>query len=166
MIEKLKERLATAILQADQARGETTIVIGREQALEVFKTLRNEPGFEFNMLSDLSAVDWPERKPRFEVIYHLNSLALRHRLRVKILLDDGPEAWTPTVSEIWKAADWLERECFDMFGIQFHGHPDLRRILMYDSFEGHPLRKDYPYQRRQPIVPETDPVVKPLRMSR
>ena len=71
-----------------------------------------------------------------------------------------------SVTGIWKAADWLERECFDMFGIVFRSHPDLRRILLYDSFLGHPLRKDYPYQKRQPIVPETDPIVRPLRQSK
>jgi NADH-quinone oxidoreductase subunit C len=76
------------------------------------------------------------------------------------------DLWVDSVIEIWKAADWLERECYDMFGIEFRGHGDLRRILLYDSFQGHPLRKDYPYQRRQPIVPETNPVVAPLPPSR
>jgi len=79
---------------------------------------------------------------------------------------DGADPWVHSVFGVWRAADWLERECFDMFGIVFKGHPDLRRILMYDSFEGYPLRKDYHYNKRQPIVPEVDPVVNPLRPSR
>ncbi|HKN00844.1 MAG TPA: NADH-quinone oxidoreductase subunit C [Candidatus Binataceae bacterium] len=164
-IDKLKERFGADVLGSEDARGEETIVVGRDRAPEILKALRDEPGFEFNMLSDLTAVDWPDRKPRFDVVYHLNSLTLRHRLRVKVQIEGG-EAWVTSAAGIWKAADWLERECYDMFGIRFHGHPDLRRILLYDSFEGHPLRKDYPYQRRQPVVPETDPVVNPLRPSR
>ncbi|MGO9603885.1 MAG: NADH-quinone oxidoreductase subunit C [Candidatus Binataceae bacterium] len=164
-IDKLKERFGADLLGNEEARGEETIIVGRDRAPEILKALRDEPGFEFDMLSDLSAVDWPDRPPRFDVVYHLNSLTLHHRLRVKVQIEGG-DAWVTSAIGIWKAADWLERECYDMFGIQFHGHPDLRRILLYDSFEGHPLRKDYPYQRRQPVVPETDPVVSPLRPSR
>ncbi|HMD05686.1 MAG TPA: NADH-quinone oxidoreductase subunit C, partial [Candidatus Binatus sp.] len=141
-MEKLKDRFGAEILGAEDARGEETITVGREHAYDLFRALRDEPGFEFNFLSDLSAVDWLERKPRFDVVYHLNSLTLSHRLRVKIGVD-GADPWVHSVVGIWGAADWLERECFDMFGIDFKGHPDLRRILMYDSFEGHPLRKDY-----------------------
>ncbi|MGO9801778.1 MAG: NADH-quinone oxidoreductase subunit C, partial [Candidatus Binatus sp.] len=123
------------------------------------------PDFDFNFLTDVTAVDWPERNPRFEVVYQLNSLNLAHRIRVKIRVD-GADPWVPSVVGVWGAADWLERECFDMFGIVFKGHPDLRRILMYDSFQGHPLRKDYRYNERQPIVAEIDPVVNPIRSSR
>src|SRR5579885_1927895 len=165
LVEKIKERFGADIVDSSEAHGEETVVVSRDRALEIFRTLRDEPGFEFDMLVDLTAVDWIERKPRFEVVYHLNSLKLGHRLRVKVQIDSA-ETGVNSVCEVWKSADWLERECFDMFGIQFHGHGDLRRILLYDSFEGHPLLKDYPYQRRQPIVPETDPVVLPLRPSR
>jgi len=162
LIEKLKQRFGDEILSAEDARGEETITVARERGYDLFRELRDEPGFEFDFLSDLTAVDWLERKPRYDVVYHLNSLALGHRLRVKIGVD-GAEPWVHSVVGNWGAADWLERECFDMFGIVFKGHPDLRRILMYDSFEGHPLRKDYLYNKRQPIVPETDPILKPLR---
>jgi len=165
LIEKLKERFGDAIAGTETANGDETIAIARDGSLEILKSLRDEPGFEFNFLVDLTAVDWLERKPRFDVIYHLNSLTLRHRLRIKVAVD-YPEPWAYSATPIWKGADWLERECFDMFGIVFKGHPDLRRILMYDTFEGHPLRKDYPYNKRQPIVPEVDPVVNPLRPSR
>jgi NADH-quinone oxidoreductase subunit C len=165
MIDKLKERFGARVLSSEAARGEETITIGRDAAPELLAALRDEPDFDFNFLSDLSAVDWLERKPRFDVVYHLNSLTRGHRLRVKIGVE-GADPWVHSAIGLWKAADWLERECFDMFGIVFKGHPDLRRILMYDSFEGYPLRKDYPFQKRQPLVPEIDPVTNPIRSSR
>jgi NADH-quinone oxidoreductase subunit C len=163
--EKLKERFGDSILSLVEACGEETIVIDRDRALEILTALRDEPGFEFDFLTDLSAVDWLERKPRYEVVYHLNSIKRAHRLRVKVGVD-GAEPWAHSVIDLWKAADWMERECFDMFGITFKGHPDLRRILLYDSFVGHPLRKDYPYQKRQPIVEEVDPILNPRPSSR
>jgi NADH-quinone oxidoreductase subunit C len=167
LIEKLKQRFGAEILGAEDARGEETITIDREHAYDLFRVLRDEPGFEFNFLTDLTAVDWLDRKPRFEVVYHLNSLTLGHRIRVKIGVEAAAaDPWVHSVVGNWGAADWLERECFDMFGINFKGHPDLRRILMYDSFEGYPLRKDYLYNKRQPIVAEIDPIVNPIRSSR
>jgi NADH-quinone oxidoreductase subunit C len=165
LIEKLKERFGAAISEAGVTHGQEFIVIARESALEVLAALAAEPGFEFNSLSDLTAVDWPERTPRFEVVYNLNSLTRNHRLRVKVPVP-GDDAWAPSAISVWKGADWLERECYDMFGLDFRGHPDLRRILLYDTFAGHPLRKDYPYNKRQPIVPEVDSIVNPIPMSR
>lgn len=165
LIEKLKELFGADILAAESARGEETIVVSRDRALEILRVLRDNPGFSFNFLSDLTAVDWLERSPRFDVVYHMRSLTQGHRLRVKIGVD-GAEPWVNSVSSLWKAADWFERECYDMFGIRFEGHPDLRRILLYDSFVGHPLRKDYPYNRRQPIVEEVDPITHPRSPSR
>ncbi len=165
LIEKIQNRFAGAVLEAQEIRGENVIVADRERAIEVMRALRDEPEFGFAMLADVTAVDWLERDPRFEVVYQLKSLAHGHRLRLKIRVP-AADAWVHSAYPIWKSADWLERECFDMFGINFKGHPDLRRILLYDSFSGHPLRKDYPYQKRQPIVTETDPIVNPLRSSR
>lgn len=165
LIEKIKERFGAEILTADNARDEETIVVSRERALEILQTLRDESAFSFNFLSDMTAVDWLDRTPRFDVVYHLRSLTHGHRLRVKIGVQ-GAEPWVNSVSGLWKSADWLERECYDMFGIRFEGHPDLRRILLYDSFTGHPLRKDYPYNRRQPIIEEVDPVTHPRSPSR
>jgi NADH-quinone oxidoreductase subunit C len=165
LTDKLKERFGADLIGVTTTHGEETISVARDRAPQILRALRDEPAFAFNFLTDLSAVDWDNRKPRFDVVYHLNSLTLGHRLRVKI----GVEASDPSVAsvvELWKAADWLERDCFDMFGIIFTGHPDLRRILLYDTFEGHPLRKDYPATRRQPIVPEIDPVTNPRRSSR
>ena len=165
LIERLKERYGSAILAAESARDEETIVIDRDRAHEVLQMLHDDPALSFNFLSDLTAVDWPERTPRFDVVYHMRSLTHGHRLRVKIGVD-GTDPWVHSVALVWKAADWLERECYDMFGIRFEGHPDLRRILLYDSFVGHPLRKDYPYNRRQPLVEEVDPVIHPRQPSR
>jgi NADH/F420H2 dehydrogenase subunit C len=165
LTEKIKARFGDQILSAQNERDEETFTIDREHAPDFFRAIRDEQDFEFNFLTDLTAVDWLERKPRFDVVYQLNSLTRGHRIRVKIGVD-GADPWVHSVFGIWRAADWLERECFDMYGIVFKGHPDLRRILMYDSFEGHPLRKDYLYNKRQPIVPEIDPVVNPIRSSR
>ncbi|HYK63665.1 MAG TPA: NADH-quinone oxidoreductase subunit C [Patescibacteria group bacterium] len=165
LTEKLKERFPDAILDARIEHGDETVTVNRDRGNDFFRALRDEPGFEFNLLVDVTAVDWPDRKPRFEVVYHLNSLTLGHRLRVKIPVD-AAGAWVHSLTGLWGSADWLERECFDMFGIAFKGHPDLRRILMYDSFEGYPLRKDYLYNKRQPVVEEIDPVVHPLHPSK
>ncbi len=165
LIEKLKERFGGQLLAVESARGEETVHIARDRAPEILRALRDEPAFGFDLLADLTAVDWPDRSPRFDVVYHLGSVRHANRLRVKIAVE-GKDPWVPSAIEIWKAADWLERECFDMFGVVFRGHPDLRRILLYDSFEGHPLRKDYPVQKRQPIVAEVDPLISPLRSSR
>ena len=165
LLEKLRERFGAELLQAQQAHGADWVAVSRDRAAELLKALRDEPDFAFDMLTDLTAVDWLERTPRFDVVYHLNSLKLHHRLSVKVQVDMA-DLWVDSVIRIWKAADWLERECYDMFGIEFRGHGDLRRILLYVSFQGHPLRKDYPYQQRQPIVPETNPVVAPLPPSR
>jgi NADH-quinone oxidoreductase subunit C len=165
LIEKLKERFGTDIVESGVAHGDETVVVERERALEIMRALRDDPEFSCEFLIDVTAVDWPGRKPRFDVVYHLKSISRSHRIRVKVRVDSD-DAWVESATGIWKSADWLERECYDMFGVTFKGHPDLRRILLYDSFVGHPLRKDYPYQKRQPVVPETDPIVHPLRPSK
>lgn len=107
-----------------------------------------------NMLVDLTAVDFPNDSPRFEIVAHLLSLTLGHRLRLKARVGDqeGEGAEIESLSDLWPSANWAERETWDMFGIRFIGHPDLRRILMYPEFEGHPLRKDYPAGATQPLV--------------
>jgi NADH-quinone oxidoreductase subunit C len=160
LIERLQERFGDRIVDAHEHRGDPTVVIRREDQLEVFRTLRDDPEFCFDLLVDETAVDYLGRTPRFELVCHLLSLPKGHRLRVKIPVDEA-DCWAYSLSSLWKGANWLEREVWDMFGIRFEGHPDLRRILMYPSFEGHPLRKDYPVSRRQPIVPERDPIENP-----
>jgi NADH-quinone oxidoreductase subunit C len=165
LIDTLKQRFGSEILAADTTHGQDAITVSREAAPNVLRALRDEPDFAFNFLIDLTAVDWMGREPRFEVVYQLKSLARNHRLRVKVPVP-GADPWVTSAVELWKSADWLERECYDMFGIDFREHLDLRRILMYDSFVGHPLRKDYPVDRRQPIAEEVDPVAAPRPPSR
>ena len=145
---------------SDAARGEAVVVVPRDALPDALGKLCDAPETRLEQLSDLTAVDYLGRTPRFEVVYQLYSIALNHRLRVKVPVpEDDPVV--PTATGVWKSAIWAERETFDMFGIRFVGHPDLRRILMYPEFEGHPLRKDYPLHQRQPLVPERDPIARP-----
>ena len=131
--------------------GDATAVVREFYLLEVMRFLRDDAALAFEMLSDVCAVDYLPRVPRFEVVYHLYSVTKNHRLRVKVLVD-GKAPSVPSLTALWPSADWMEREVWDLYGIRFEGHPDLRRILLYDEFEGHPLRKDYPKERRQPLV--------------
>ena len=165
LIDTIKQRFGAEILAAETVHDQDIVTVSREAVMGVLRALRDEADFGFNFLIDLTAVDWIGREPRFEVVYQLKSIAGGKRLRIKVPVS-GNDAWVPSVVELWKSADWLERECYDMFGITFKEHPDLRRILMYDSFVGHPLRKDYPVDRRQPIVEEVDPVASPRPPSR
>lgn len=136
------------------AGGHSAVLVKREGVLALARALKDDPEFSMNMLMDLFAVDylhWEEKSFRFEVVYNLFSLKKNHRLFLKAALDERDPS-VDSVIGVWPAADWFEREVWDMMGIRFSGHPDLKRILMYEGFEGHPLRKDYPYNRRQPIV--------------
>lgn len=127
--------------------------VKREDSFRVFEHLRDHEPFLFNMLVDVTAVDWLDaREVRFEVVYQLFSLTFAHRLCIKIQLDEDDPV-VDSVLPLWPAANFLEREVWDLFGITFKGHGDLRRIMMYDEFVGHPLRKDYPLRGKQPRVP-------------
>ncbi|HEX8852232.1 MAG TPA: NADH-quinone oxidoreductase subunit C [Pyrinomonadaceae bacterium] len=130
--------------------GEVTVVVPREQIVAVCAHLKTTQGLEFNMLSDLCGVDrGPEEEPRFEVNYHLFSTTIHHRLRLKVLLnEDDPHV--PSVTAVLRTANWHERETFDMFGVVSDGHPDLRRILLPDEWQGHALRKDFPLRGYEP----------------
>jgi len=129
-----------------------TIGVEREKALDVFSKLKSLDAFKFNMLIDVTATDFMDiKEPRFEVNYQLLSIEHNHRLAIKISVDED-EPWVNSIRPLWSAANFLEREVFDMYGIRFEGHGDLRRILMYDEFVGHPLRKDYPVRGKQPRV--------------
>jgi NADH-quinone oxidoreductase subunit C len=145
---------------AEIARGQAVVTVAREGVLEALQTLRDDPVLAFDVLTDLTAVDYLGRVPRFEVVYQLNSLTHHHRLRLKAGVP-GDDPQIASATPLWNAALWAEREVWDLFGIRFLGHPDLRRILMYPEFEGHPLRKDYPVDKRQPLVPERDPIRQP-----
>lgn len=143
VVQKLKEWNASAVAQVIEFRGETTIVVPRQHLISTVELLAGEPSLKFSFLSDLSGVDRFPLEPRFEVNYHLLSIEKRLRLRLKVKLSTADPV-VHSVTGVWPTANWHEREVYDMFGIQFEGHPDLRRILMPDEWEGHPLRKDYP----------------------
>lgn len=160
LVDMLRKRFVERILDAHDRFGDETVVIGRESMLEVFRWLRDDAETAFNFLIDETAVDFLGKIPRFELVTHLFSYRHGHRLRVKIPVEEQ-DCWVHSLSSLWKNANWLEREVYDMFGIRFEGHPDLRRILLYPQFEGYPLRKDYPVAKRQPIIPERDPIENP-----
>jgi NADH-quinone oxidoreductase subunit C len=133
-----------------EAFDEVTVIVPREKIAELCSYLKTAPGLEFNFLADLCAADrGPEEEPRFEVNYHLFSVTKHHRLRLKVLLNDD-DTHVPTVTGVWRTANWHERETFDLMGIIFDGHPDLRRILLPDEWEGHALRKDFPLRGYEP----------------
>jgi NADH-quinone oxidoreductase subunit C len=140
----VRTRFASIVEEIIEAASEVTIVARREGLVELMTWLRDEPSLNFKYLSDIAGLDLGEfASPRFAVSYHLYSLEHNHRLRVKVFVDED-DATLPTLWKVWKSANWLEREVYDMFGVSFEGHPDLRRILMPADYEGHPLRKDFP----------------------
>lgn len=135
--------------------GDATALVDPARLVDVLRFLRDDPTCRFDMLSDLCAVDYLRHQgregPRFEVVYHLLSTQHLHRVRIKAGVPEMP-CQIDSCVEIWPGANWMEREVFDLYGIRFRNHPDLRRILLYEEFEGHPLRKDYPKERRQPLI--------------
>jgi NADH-quinone oxidoreductase subunit C len=142
----LREWSPDALVDATERLGETTIIVRPDAVVEVCRALRDDPALQYNFLSTITAVDWLEREPRYDLVYHLMSLSSGAVLRLKIQIgdDEQPQPEAPSVTSVWPAANWYEREVFDLFGIRFAGHPDLRRIEMPDDWVGHPLRKDYP----------------------
>jgi NADH-quinone oxidoreductase subunit C len=142
----LRERFSDALIEVSERLGETTILVRPDAIVGVCQALRDDPALQYNFLSTITAVDWLEREPRYDIVYHLMSLSSGAVLRLKIQVgdDEQPEPGAPSVTSVWPAANWYEREVFDLFGIRFAGHPDLRRIEMPDDWVGHPLRKDYP----------------------
>jgi NADH-quinone oxidoreductase subunit C len=151
----LREKFGDAVLETHSQHGDDTAVVRPDRWKDICVFLRNDPQMSFDMMVDLCGVDYQHREPRFEVVLHLYSIARRHRVRLKARIGDveGDGAEIESVSDIWPGVNWFEREAFDLVGVTFKGHPDLRRILMYPEFEGHPLRKDYPAQKTQPLVP-------------
>lgn len=144
IVEKIKSRFPKEVLWFRCFRDECDVTVKKEKIKEILRFLKETPTLEFDFLVDLTAVDYlGYREPRFDVVYNLMSLKHRHRIRIKAQVSEQ-ECFISTVSDLWKTANWFERECFDMFGIEFRGHPDLRRILMPEDWNGFPLRKDYP----------------------
>jgi NADH-quinone oxidoreductase subunit C len=153
---RLTESFRDPILETHDFRGDHTAVVDRSAIFDVLGFCRDDPALRFEVLMDLTAVDYlgyPGREDgtRFEVVYHLYSLTHNHRVRLKVPVEQGDPV-VPTAVPLWPVANWFEREVWDMFGIRFEGHPDLRRLLMYEEFPGHPLRKDYPVNKRQPLI--------------
>ena len=145
IIQKLRGWDERAVAEVSQFRGELTIVVPREHLRRAAEYLQAERGLQFDLLSDISAVDRFPIEPRFELNYHLTSLPLKQTLRLRVWAP-GQDPVLSTLISVWPTANWHEREIFDLFGIRFDGHPDLHRILMPDDWEGHPLRKDYPVE--------------------
>jgi NADH-quinone oxidoreductase subunit C len=148
----LTEHLPAGSFQpAPSADGMPTIAVEAARLTEVCQRLRDHPDLRFAVCLDVTAADHFGRTPRFDVVYHLTSPERRLRLRIRVATDGSSGPAVPSVSGIWPSANWQEREVYDMFGIEFGGHPDLRRLIMPDDWEGHPLRKDYPVQVKMPV---------------
>jgi len=157
-IEKLQQRFGAKLEEVRMPGAYPTDVpilyFSKDAIVELLRVLKDEAGFDYNFLADITATD-EEVEPRFEVIYNLASYSSGSRIRVKVRVRDGEEV--PTSVSVWEGANWAEREIWDMFGIKFQGHPDLRRILMDERWQGHPLRKDYALRNYQ-LFPDTQPI--------
>lgn len=158
LVELIHKEFPKAVLETHAQHGDETVVVEASSWKAVHRFLFSDARAQMNMLVDLTAVDYPDRDPRFEVVSHLLSLDKGHRLRLKARVGDpdGDDAEIETLTDLWASANWMERECWDMLGVRFRGHPDLRRILLYPEFVGHPLRRDYPAEKIQPLVEYRD----------
>jgi len=147
--EELRAKFGAAVQSVDVVWGETTVIVARESLFEIVRWLHDDPSQRYDYLSDVTAVEFRDPERALEVVWHLRSLPHRRFLRLKVLLEKSTPLSVASVWPIYKGADWIERECYDMFGIRFEGHPDLRRILMWEGYrEGFPLRKDFPVRGR------------------
>jgi NADH-quinone oxidoreductase subunit C len=154
-VKKLQEKFPASVLEVTTFRSEVTITVSKEEIVEVCKFLHSDPDLLYHLLTDLCGLDFFPQIPRFGVVYLLCSLKNNQRLRLKTRVEENESI--PSVESIWKVANWYEREVYDLFGIPFENHPDLRRILLWDGYEGYPLRKDYPVEGPdfdKPFVPE------------
>jgi len=176
VLDALKAAHASAIDHVESQHGDEIAWVKRDQLLAVATWLRNDPAMAFDAPVFCTCIDrldwhplgrptaehWDESKPRFEVCYQLRSQKHRHRLRLKIAVPEH-DPRCPSLTSLWSAFNWQERETFDMYGIVFDGHPDLRRIYLYEEFVGYPLRKDYPKEKRQPLVRRDDLPINPIK---
>lgn len=166
VLDKLVARFGADIIETHSQRGDDTAVIAKERWVDAARFLRTDPELAFELFVDLCAVDFPGRSPRLEVVLHLYSVSKQHRIRMKTRIGDAEltDVDVDSIVSVYPGANWLERETFDMFGVNFLGHPDLRRILLYPEFVGYPLRKDYQAQKTQPLVAyrEADDVAVPI----
>lgn len=183
VLDALKASHASAIESLESQHGDEIAWIKRDHLLAVATWLKNDPKMAFDYPVFCTCIDrldwkpidvppgprtypatagWTEDKPRFEVVYEIRSITKRHRIRLKCAVPEH-DARLPSLSSLWPAFDWQERETFDMYGIKFEGHPDLRRIYLYEEFVGYPLRKDYPKEKRQPLVRRDDLPINPIK---
>jgi len=154
-VKKLQEKFPASVLEVKTFRDEVNVTVQKGDIFEICKFLYSDPDLQYQMLTDLCGVDFFPESPRFEVVYLLYSMKSQQRLRLKTKVGENESILS--VESIWKAANWLEREVYDLFGIHFVNHPDLRRILLWDGYEGHPLRKDFAVEGPdfdKPFVPE------------
>ncbi len=150
LVTALQREHSEWISEVIQARSEVTAIVPREHIVALCHHLKNAPEAKFDFLADICGADrGVEEEPRFEVNYHLFSTTIHHRIRLKVVLEEN-DPHVPTVTEVWRTANWHERETFDLFGVIFDGHPDLRRILLPDDWQGHALRKDFPLRGYEP----------------
>lgn len=152
--EQAQKRFPSSVEEVSDLQGQPLLYVKREGLVAVATALKNDPEFQMDLLMDVFGLDylhWEEKALRFEVVYNLYSTSKHHRLFVKVRVPEK-DAMVETVSGLWPAADWYEREVWDMFGVSFKGHPNLKRILMYEEFKGHALRKDYAVNKRQPLI--------------
>ncbi len=178
VLDALTSKHGSAIVRTGSANSDEVAWIKRDSLVEVAKWLRDDPAMAFDSPVFCTAIDWldwrpvgrppsehwTEDKPRFTVCYQLRSSKHHHRIRLEVELPEH-DPRCPTLAELWPAFNWQERETFDMYGIRFDGHPDLRRIYLYEEFVGYPLRKDYPKEKRQPLVRRDDLPIAPLAKS-
>jgi NADH-quinone oxidoreductase subunit C len=176
VLDALVAKFGSDIANTESQHGDEIAWIKREALVAVATWLRDDPAMLFDAPVFCTCIDrldwhplhrppseaWTEDKPRFEVCYQLRSLAHRHRIRLKVSVPEA-DPHCPSLTELWSGFNWQERETFDMYGIRFDGHPDLRRIYLYDEFVGYPLRKDYPKEKRQPLVRRDDLLINPLK---
>lgn len=154
VLERLQQQFGSAIVEAGVVLGDAVAVVAADKLLEIARFLKDDPACAFNLPIDNTAVDfWGKREPRFDLVWHFYSTQHGHRLRLKARVAEET-CVVDSLTPLWPGLDWHERETWDMYGIRFRGHPNLKRVLMYEEFQGHPLRKDYPIDRRQPLLDE------------
>jgi NADH-quinone oxidoreductase subunit C len=156
VVEVINKQFGDAVLSTAAVAGDETVTVEKGSLRAIAQYLKDDAAMAFNMPIDVTAVDYlsypGHEGPRFQVVYHFYSTTQKHRIRLKVGLDLD-DMTVDSLCSVWRGVNWFEREVWDMFGVEFQEHPDLRRILMYEEFEGHPLRKDYPLRGYQPLVP-------------
>ncbi len=143
--QKIKERFPDEFVETKEYSGQLAVTVKKKRVVEICRFLHDDPELAFDHITDVTAVDYPNDEERFEVVYHFYSIPKNHRIRLKARVREE-DCTIDSVTGIWQGANFMEREAYDLMGIRFNGHPDLRRILLTDDFEGHPLRKDYPVE--------------------